>query len=156
MRPYRSASLSLELDVTSKIPDKSAELASDRDADLRGFHLAAQAELAIALREAHLRLPGDIADGCRFASRPVLVCITPRLRDRYGDGVLMNIQSNVGSDSLVHGLSPAWLGRMIPSGPLHVARRTQLRNPRYGRQTPSSDHMNIPLAPILRAPGHEV
>ncbi len=85
-----------------------------------------------------------------------LRCTTPRWGNRNSHGVLVNIQSNIGSDSLVHGLSPARLSSTIPSGPLHVARRTQLRNPRYGRQTPSSGHSNIPRAPMLRATGHQV
>ena len=49
----------------------------------------------------------------------------------------MNIQSNIGSDRLFHGLSPDGFGSKIPSGTLHVARRTHLRNPRYRRQTTS-------------------
>jgi hypothetical protein len=59
----------------------------------------------------------------------------------------MNIQPDIGSGSLFHGLSPVDLGSLNPYGSLHVARRIQLRNPRYGRQTTSSKstHSLIPI-----------
>jgi hypothetical protein len=49
--------------VTCQVPDEAIELASDRNADFGGLHLPTQAELAIALSKAQLRVPGDIADG---------------------------------------------------------------------------------------------
>ena len=52
------------------------------------------------------------------------------------------------------GLSPAVFGRKIPSGSPHLARRIQLRDPRYGRQTIPSKrtHDLIPIA----GSGHDV
>src|SRR5258708_36107840 len=66
----------------------------------------------------------------------------------------LNIQSNVGSGRLFHGLSPDGFGSTIPSGTLHVARRTHLRNPRYRRQT-TSKTFNMRPTP-MRTCGHDV
>src|SRR5271156_771446 len=81
---------------------------------------------------------------------------TIRIRDpyRYRDRFLMNIQSNIGSGRLFHGLSPDGFGSTIPSGTLHVARRTHLRNPRYRRQT-TSKIFNTCRTP-MRTCGHDV
>jgi hypothetical protein len=91
----------------------------------------------------HQRVPGVGAAPERLAQLRELRgggtdearCGAARLGHRNGDGVLVNIQSDVRSDTLFHGLSPAWLCSPTPTGALHVARRSHLRNPRYGRQT---------------------
>jgi hypothetical protein len=82
-------------------------------------------------------------------------CRATRVSNRDRDRVLMNIQSDVGSDSLFHGLSPASLGTSNPSGSVHVARRIHLRNPRY-RETDLSSHLDqVSLIPN-RGSGHDV
>jgi hypothetical protein len=60
------------------------------------------------------------------------------ISNRHRDRLSVDIQSYIGSDRFFHGLSPDGFGRKIPSGTLHVARRTHPRNPRYRRQTTSS------------------
>jgi len=47
---------------------------------------------------------------------------TARIRNRDCNGVFVNVQSDIGSDRLFHGLSPA-LGSLNPHGSLHVVRR---------------------------------
>jgi hypothetical protein len=47
----------------------------------------------------------------------------------------MNILSDRGSGRVFDGLSHNGFGSTNPSGTLHVARRTHLRNPPYRRQT---------------------
>jgi hypothetical protein len=46
------------------------------------------------------------------------------------------------------------LGTLNPSGSVHAARRSQQRNPRYGRQA-SSSNLQLRLA-SNRGPGHDV
>jgi hypothetical protein len=78
-------------------------------------------------------------------------------RDRYR--VLMNIQSDVSSDNLFHGLSPGLSGTTSPSGSVRVALRTHLRNPRYCWGADHSRlplHTHKPLGSMLVLPGHEV
>ena len=83
----------------------------------------------------------------------------PGLCNRNRDRILMNIQANVRSDNLFHGLSPGLSGTTNPSGSVRVALRTHLRNPRYCRE---ADHYlpllatHKPPGSILLSVGHEV
>jgi hypothetical protein len=79
---------------------------------------------------------------------------TIRIRNRYCNGFLMNIQPNIRSGRLFHGLSPDGFGSTIPSGTLHVARCIHVRNPRYRRQT-TSKTFNMCRTP-MRTCGHDV
>jgi hypothetical protein len=82
-------------------------------------------------------------------------CRATRLSNRDDDRIFMNIQSDVGSDSLFHGLSPASVGTSNPSGSVHVALRTHLRNPRHRETDLSSQFNRLSLIPT-RGSGHDV
>src|SRR6185437_8146114 len=76
---------------------------------------------------------------------------TSRFSYRDGDGILVNIQPDVGSDSPFHGSVSRCSGTLNPYGSVHVARRPQRRNPRYGRQTSSSNlQLSLGLTPWAR------
>jgi len=74
--------------------------------------------------------------------------------DRNRHGVLVNIQSNVGSDRLFHGLSPRGSGTRPSYRAVHVARRPQDATHDKRRQTLPSNS-TFSLTPIA-ASGHDV
>src|SRR5215475_9075009 len=70
--------------VSCQVPDESTELSSDRHADLGHLHLAAEVELAKALCEAQLRLPGDVSDGLWLALLADLLLASNAGREAVG------------------------------------------------------------------------
>src|ERR1700722_12141202 len=52
----------MDWNVTCNVPNEAGKFAGNGDADFVGFHLPTQAELAVPLGEAQLRLPRNIPD----------------------------------------------------------------------------------------------
>jgi hypothetical protein len=90
----------MDWNVTCNVPNEAGKFAGDSDADFVGFHLPTQAELAVSLGEAQLRLPCNIPDQLGLALLADLllapdvsgIAIRPGRFDQDTTGVLVPIR----------------------------------------------------------------